>query len=103
MELKGKLVRTKELFDHHIKWLEKAIKDDPHSRILETTFRYHSYLAELSSEALLKVRQRIDVRSVGEHADLGFNGEHVKKLNTEESLIREMQCLRVSNSNTITL
>ena len=64
VNLIDKLVPTKESFDQHISWLETTIKDEPHSRILKTTLGYHCYMAELSSEALLKVRQRSDVYSV---------------------------------------
>ena len=64
VRLEKKLVPTKKLFDQHIKWLETTLKDDPHSRILKTNSVEFSYMAELSSEALLKVRQRSDVSSV---------------------------------------
>lgn len=87
VELKKELVPTKESFDQHIKWLETTSKDDPHPRILKTTFSDRYYLAELSSEALLKVRQRRDVLSVGEHANLNpyFYAEKVKNIGAAES------------------
>ena len=68
--LKKELVPTKEVFDRHIKWLnEEVLKDDTKSRLELTSFIERiecMYEAELSEEALLKVRQREDVELVCE-------------------------------------
>ena len=60
--LKKELVPTKEVFDRHIRWLEEEIlKDDTKSRLKMASFIDRiecMYKAELSKQALRKIRQR---------------------------------------------
>ena len=69
--LKKELVPTKEIYNRHIRWLEEEVlKNDSQSRLELTSFIERiecMYEAELSKEALLKVRQREDVELVCEN------------------------------------